>query len=118
MLEYQPLRYTVRLPGGSGEFVLDGEWRDITAAGEDKTTWSIRYACGACSFRVTLTGRTARTSEHPIPATEALKLAMVLAVRDEVIRLTAAGRAFGQDHPVTVSERNVSDAVRMTSPTR
>jgi hypothetical protein len=68
-----------------------------------------------CSFKVQVTGRTAGTSVHPLPATEALKLAMLAAVRDELARLLAAGKSPAEDHPVTVSERHLQEGERMAS---
>jgi len=114
MPSYEPLRYSVRIGGGDGEFFQEGEWRDITAPGDDATTWRIRY--GDFSFRVTITGRTANTGNHPIPATEALKVAMLLAVREEIQRLNGARPS--EDHRVTVSKQNLSDGVMRASPTR
>lgn len=62
-----------------------------------------------------VTGRTAGTQAHPLPTTEALKLAMLMAVVDELGRLIAAGQPPGPDHPVTVTRENLAKGEQMAN---
>ena len=99
-------------------FLFDAEWLDITPPRANGTTWLVRQKAGAgpaCSFRVTVTGRTAHTLEHPMPVSMALKLAMLMAIRDELRHLSGAiqtGDVIVEDHPVTVSDAHLAEGVR------
>jgi hypothetical protein len=107
---YEWIAYNVRLALGAPEFRLEGSWRDITKRGDDATTWHVLEGDGI-SFRVTVTGRTAETSDHPLPPREALKLAMLLAVRDEIPSILRSDRKLepGRDYPVTVSREHLAE---------
>jgi hypothetical protein len=102
---YEPISYMVSPAHGVPEFLLEAKWRDMTTPGADATTW--RVVEGTASFLVTVTGRTACTFEHPLSPTEALKLAMLLAVRD-AIRSTARLEEW-KDYAVTVTRDQLAD---------
>ena len=121
MRDYEDLgcRLEVRRRGDSQEmFLFDAEWMDITPARANGTTWLVRQKAGAgpdCSFRVTVSGRTAHTLLHPMPASLALRLGMLMAIRDELSHLSGAiqsGAVIVQDHPVTVTEAHLAEGVR------
>src|SRR5262245_9667366 len=101
-------------------FPLDLEWCDATPPpGSDYTRWSVRQRPGIepeCSFIVVLTGSAAKTGAHTIAVTEELKLAVILAISDEVRRLLRAGQAPGHDHPVMVTEGHLERGGNMSSP--
>ena len=99
-------------------FLFDAEWMDITPHRADCTTWLVRQKAGAgpaCSFRVTVKARTTHTFEHPMPVSMALKLGMLMAIREELSHLSGAiqtGDVIVEDHPVTVTEAHLAEGVR------
>lgn len=105
---YGLLSYSVSAALGAPEYRLEAKWRDITRWGEDATTWHVLE--GSVSFRVTVTGRAASTSVHPLPPTEALKLAVLFAVRDESRSILRSNGKLdpGMDYPVTVTREHLS----------
>ena len=98
--------------------LFDAEWLDITPPRADGTTWLVRQKAGAgpaCSFRVTVSSRTAHTLEHPMPVSMALKLGILMAIRDELSHLSGAiqtGTVIVENHPVTVTEAHLAQGVR------
>lgn len=121
MRDYEDVGYLLEIRRrGEPErtFLFDAEWLDITPPRANGTTWLVRQKAGAgpaCSFRVTVTGRTAHTLEHPLPVSMALKLGMLMAIRDELSHLSGAiqtGDVIVEDHPVTVTEAHLAEGVR------
>lgn len=108
-MDYETVRYMVSKPPGATEFLLEAKWRDVTKPGDDATTWHVLE--GPKSFRVTVTGRAACTFDHPLPPTEALKLAVLLAVRDAFL----SGEEPGVDHPVTVTRDHLEEGERQAA---
>lgn len=121
MKDYEDLGHQLEVRRGSDpekSFLFDAEWLDITRPRADGTTWLIRQKAGAgpaCSFRVTVKGRTAHTVEHPMPVSMALKIGMLMAIRDELNHLSGAiqtGAVIVEDHSVTVTEAHLAEGVR------
>jgi hypothetical protein len=120
--DYEHVGHRLKIARSRGRehpFMFDAEWQDITPRGADRTTWRLRQKEGAgpaCSFVVTVTGRTAQTFDHPMPVSLALKLAMLMAIRHELSHLGPAiqtGAVIVEDHPVVVTEAHLAAGVRM-----
>lgn len=105
--EYRAIGYSLSFgsPQKGAVLSLDGEWRDITEASEDGITWRIRQRAGRgepVSFRVSVTGRTlAGVWGDGEPDAEALKCAMLMAIRDEVALVLGRSGIFEADHPAS-----------------
>jgi hypothetical protein len=108
MDEYQPLGAAHDIGFPRKQFFLDLEWCDATPPPHgDYTRFSVRQRPGVapeCSFVVIVTGSAPNSGAHPMAPTEALKLAVLYAISDEVRRLLRAGQVPGADHPVMVTQ--------------